>query len=70
MAQIRVEIPYEYEAWRRELAVIVKDEPGSSAVRDLAVERRNRIERLLGDRYALGVGPDIADASIMRRARR
>ncbi len=52
-----VKIPYEHEAWRREWAVTVKDEPGSSAVRDLVAERRNRIERLLRDRYALGVGP-------------
>jgi hypothetical protein len=32
--------------------------------------RRQRIEQLLDDPYALGVGPDIADAEIMRQARR
>ena len=29
-----------------------------------------RIEQLLDDPYALGVGPDIADAEVMRQARR
>jgi hypothetical protein len=52
------------------LAVTVKDEPGCSAVRDLVVERRERIERLLRDRYALGVGPDITDTIVMRQAPR
>jgi hypothetical protein len=32
--------------------------------------RRRRIEELLDDPYALGVGPDITDAEIMRDARR
>ena len=49
-----VKIPSEYEVWRRELAVIVKDELGSSAVRGLVAERRDRIERLLRDQYPLG----------------
>jgi hypothetical protein len=32
--------------------------------------RRRRIEQLLDDPYALGVGPDITDPDIMRTARR
>jgi Arc/MetJ family transcription regulator len=32
--------------------------------------RRRRIEQLLDDPYALGVGPDIGDQEIMRQARR
>jgi len=32
--------------------------------------RRRRIEQLLDDPYALGVGPDIADPEVMRQARR
>lgn len=65
-----VKSPYECEVWRRELAVTVRDEPGSFAVRGLVAERRNGIERFLRDRYALGVGPDMADAGIMGQARR
>jgi Arc/MetJ family transcription regulator len=33
-------------------------------------DRRRRIEQLLNDPYALGVGPDIADPEVMRGARR
>ncbi|WP_322760028.1 hypothetical protein [Frankia sp. Cr2] len=36
----------------------------------VAFFRRRRIEQLLDDPYALGVGPDIADQEIMRQARR
>jgi Arc/MetJ family transcription regulator len=32
--------------------------------------RRRRIEQLLDDPYAFGVGPDIGDQEIMRQARR
>jgi hypothetical protein len=32
--------------------------------------RRRRIEQLLDDPYAFGVGPDITDPEIMRTARR
>jgi Arc/MetJ family transcription regulator len=34
------------------------------------VAERRRIEQLLNDPYALGVGPDITDPEIMRQARR
>ncbi len=39
-----------------------------AALRDVA-ERRRRLEQLL-DPYALGVGPEIGDEEVMRRARR
>jgi Arc/MetJ family transcription regulator len=40
-----------------------------NAALEFVIGRRRRIEQLLDDPYALGVGPDIADAEIMRHAR-
>jgi hypothetical protein len=37
---------------------------------EFVARRRERIEALLDDPYALGVGPDIADQEAMRAARR
>jgi hypothetical protein len=37
---------------------------------EFVAHRRRRIEQLLDDPYALGVGPDITDPEIMRTARR
>jgi Arc/MetJ family transcription regulator len=41
-----------------------------NAALQFVARRRQRLERLLDDPFALGVGPDIADAEIMRQARR
>jgi Arc/MetJ family transcription regulator len=52
-------------------------ELGTSTTKDtvnvalqFVASRRQRIEQLLDDPYALGVGPDIADTEILRQARR
>ncbi len=41
-----------------------------NAALEFVASRRRRIEQLLDDPYALGVGPDIGDPEIMRAARR
>jgi Arc/MetJ family transcription regulator len=41
-----------------------------NAALEFVAERRRRIEQLLNDPYALGVGPDITDPEVMRQARR
>jgi Arc/MetJ family transcription regulator len=53
----------------RELGTTTKKETVNAALAFVA-ERRHRIEQLLDDPYALGVGPDITDPEIMRQARR
>jgi Arc/MetJ family transcription regulator len=53
----------------RELGTTTKKDTVNAAL-EFVASRRRRIERLLDDPYALGVGPDIADQEIMRAARR
>jgi Arc/MetJ family transcription regulator len=53
----------------RELGTSTKKDTVNAALQFVA-SRRQRIEQLLDDPYALGVGPDIADAEVMRQARR
>jgi Arc/MetJ family transcription regulator len=53
----------------RELGTSTKKDTVNAALQFVA-GRRQRIEQLLDDPYALGVGPDIADTEIMQQARR
>ena len=53
----------------KELGTVTKKDTVNAALQVVA-RRRERIEALLDDPHALGVGPDIADADIMREARR
>jgi Arc/MetJ family transcription regulator len=53
----------------KELGTTTKKDTVNAALQFVA-GRRHRIEQLLDDPYALGVGPDIADAEVMRAARR
>lgn len=53
----------------RELGTKTKKDTVNSALAFVA-QRRRRIEQLLGDPLALGVGSDITDAELMRQARR
>jgi len=53
----------------RELGTTTKKDTVNAALRFVA-QRRRRIEQLLDDPHALGLGPDIGDPEIMRRARR
>lgn len=53
----------------RELGTTTKKDTVNAALQFVA-NRRHRIEQLLDDPYALGVGPDITDPEIMRQARR
>jgi Arc/MetJ family transcription regulator len=53
----------------RELGTTTKKDTVNAALAFVA-NRRRRIEQLLDDPYALGVGPDITDPEIMRTARR
>lgn len=53
----------------KELGTTTKKETVNAALAFVA-SRRRRIEQLLDDPYALGVGPDITDPDIMRAARR
>jgi Arc/MetJ family transcription regulator len=53
----------------KELGTTTKKDTVNAAL-EFVAGRRRRIEELLDDPYALGVGPDIADAEIMRDARR
>jgi Arc/MetJ family transcription regulator len=41
-----------------------------NAALNFVASRRRRIEQLLNDPYALGVGPDITNPEVMRQARR
>lgn len=53
----------------KELGTSTKKDTVNAALRFVA-ERRRRLEQLLDDPYALGVGPDIGDEEVMRQARR
>lgn len=53
----------------KELGTSTKKDTVNAALRYVA-ERRRRLEQLLDDPYALGVGPDIGDEEVMRQARR
>ena len=53
----------------KELGTVTKKDTVNAALAFVA-RRRERIEALLDDPYALGVGPDIDDPDIMREARR
>ena len=53
----------------KELGTTTKKDTVNAALRFVA-SRRRRIEQLLNDPYALGVGPDIANPEVMRQARR
>ena len=52
-----------------ELGTTTKQDTVNAALRFVA-DRRRRIEQLLDDPLALGVGRDIGDPEIMRQARR
>lgn len=53
----------------RELGTTTKKDTVNEALAFVA-GRRTRIEQLLDDPFALGVGEDIGDPEIMRQARR
>jgi Arc/MetJ family transcription regulator len=53
----------------RELGTTTKKDTVNAALNFVATRRR-RIEQLLDDPYGLGVGPDITNQEVMRRARR
>jgi Arc/MetJ family transcription regulator len=53
----------------KELGTVTKKDTVNAAL-EFVARRRERIEALLDDPYALGVGPDIADQEVMRGARR
>lgn len=57
------------ESAAKELGTATKKDTVNAALAFVA-NRRRRIEELLDDPYALGVGPDIADPEVMRQARR
>jgi Arc/MetJ family transcription regulator len=53
----------------KELGTVTKKDTVNAAL-EFVANRRRRIEQLLDDPYAFGVGPDITDPDIMRTARR
>jgi Arc/MetJ family transcription regulator len=53
----------------RELGTTTKKDTVNAAL-EFVAGRRRRIEQLLDEPYALGVGPDITDPDVMRTARR
>ncbi|HEX8134802.1 MAG TPA: type II toxin-antitoxin system VapB family antitoxin [Actinomycetes bacterium] len=53
----------------RELGTSTKKDTVNAALHFVA-SRRRRVEQLLNDPYAFGVGPDITDPEVMRQARR
>jgi Arc/MetJ family transcription regulator len=53
----------------KELGTTTKKDTVNAAL-DFVANRRRRIEQLLDDPYAFGVGPDITDREVMRQARR
>ena len=53
----------------KELGTTTKKDTVNAALNFVA-SRRRRVEQLLNDPYALGVGPDITDPEVMRQARR
>jgi Arc/MetJ family transcription regulator len=52
-----------------ELGTTTKKDTVNAALQFVA-GRRRRLEQLLDDPLALGIGPDISDPDIMRQARR
>jgi len=53
----------------KELGTMTKKETVNTALKFVA-GRRRRVEQLLDDPYAFGMGPDITDPEIMHQARR
>jgi Arc/MetJ family transcription regulator len=53
----------------KELGTTTKKDTVNAAL-EFVAGRRRRIEQLLDDPYAFGVGPDITDSEVMRTARR
>jgi Arc/MetJ family transcription regulator len=53
----------------KELGTTTKKDTVNAAL-EFVASRRRRIEQLLDDPYAFGVGPDITDPDVMRTARR
>ncbi len=53
----------------KELGTTTKKDTVNAAL-EFVASRRRRIEQLLDDPYAFGVGPDITNPDIMRAARR
>jgi Arc/MetJ family transcription regulator len=53
----------------KELGTTTKKDSVNAAL-DFVANRRRRIEELLDDPFALGVGADISDATVMQQARR
>ena len=53
----------------KELGTTTKKDTVNAAL-EFVASRRRRVEQLLDDPYALGVGPDITDPEVMRQARR
>lgn len=53
----------------KELGTSTKKDTVNAAL-EFVANRRRRVELLLDDPYAFGVGPDIDDPAVMRRARR
>ncbi|MFE3052874.1 type II toxin-antitoxin system VapB family antitoxin [Nocardia sp. NPDC059091] len=53
----------------KELGTTTKKDTVNAALKFVA-ERRQRIEQILDDPYSIGIGPDIGDPEVMRRARR
>lgn len=53
----------------KELGTTTKKDTVNAAL-EFVASRRQRIEQLLDDPYALGVGPDITDPEVMHTARR
>ena len=70
MAKTLIDVDEEYLAAAQEVLHTVTKKDTVNAALQFVASRRQRIEQLLDDPYALGVGPDIADAEIMRQARR
>ena len=53
----------------KELGTTTKKDTVNAAL-EFVANRRHRVEQLLDDPYALGVGEDITDPEVMRQARR
>ncbi|MFG1815114.1 type II toxin-antitoxin system VapB family antitoxin [Kribbella sp. NPDC049174] len=53
----------------RELGTVTKKDTVNAAL-EFVARRRQRIEALLDDPYAFGVGPDIGNVEVMREADR
>lgn len=53
----------------KELGITPKNDTVNAAL-EFVANRSRRVEQLLDDPYALGVGPDITDPEVMRQARR